>query len=468
GDLVRWLPDGNLEYIGRNDFQIKLRGHRIELGEIEHRLTQFPEINAAVVNPVGDTLAEMRLVAYVISEDNATINRDMIIEKMRSDLPDYMIPNVYISLPEFPFTASGKIDRKALPQPDLQEITVKGQYIPPQTPDQELLCNIIARVLKVERVGIKDNFFDLGGNSILSMKVINVLSEAGLMLRINELFRHEDIEMLAGFLRQKSLESNTFGSFSLVELKKGDPNRAPLFLIHPLPGDLLGYVHLVRELAPEQPVYGFQALGLLDKEQRHTSIYDMADYYISLIRDYGFKPPFSLGGWCFGGSVAVEMARRLRWKGYEIPHIFLFDTWAFGPCPARKIQFMLRRIKMLLSLPKNELIDWFSKKLENRNGNKELFDEDNIFQDRGIFANRSEVRATNLNAVMNYTNRPYKGEITLFSATHPPDGIIPDPWMSWPVFSNKITRFQIEANHDTILKEKQAVKIAAEINRILK
>ncbi|NER98851.1 MAG: AMP-binding protein, partial [Symploca sp. SIO1B1] len=175
GDLCRYLPDGNIEYIGRIDHQVKIRGFRIELGEIEAVLNTHPQIQQAVVIAREDIPGNKRLVAYVVSEDKS-LSTNQMREVLRQKLPEYMIPAAFVTLDNLPLTPNGKVDRKALPAPD-GEIAREHEYVAPRTPSEEIIANIFTEVLGVPNVGIYDNFFELGGHSLLTTQVISRLNQ---------------------------------------------------------------------------------------------------------------------------------------------------------------------------------------------------------------------------------------------------------------------------------------------------
>ncbi len=187
GDLVRWLPDGSIDFLGRLDHQVKLRGLRIELGEIEAALAALPGIRQAVV-----VVRESRLVAYVVGAGAVEEMR----RSLRERLPDYMVPAVFVTLPALPLTASGKVDRKALPAPEQPGAREEG-YVAPRTREEEILAGVWAQVLRLPRVGVNDNFFELGGDSILSIQIVARARQAGLLFTVREIFEHQTVAGLA-------------------------------------------------------------------------------------------------------------------------------------------------------------------------------------------------------------------------------------------------------------------------------
>ncbi len=198
GDLARYLPDGNIEYLGRLDNQVKIRGFRIELGEIEAVLAQHPEVQASVVIAREDNPGDKRLVAYVVlSSAHPSISSSQLRRFLQEKLPDYMVPAAFVMLSALPLTPNGKVDRKALPAPDSSQRYLEVGFVSPRTPNEKVLAAIWAEVLGKKQVGIQDNFFELGGDSILSIQIIARANQVGLQLTPRQLFQHQTIAELA-------------------------------------------------------------------------------------------------------------------------------------------------------------------------------------------------------------------------------------------------------------------------------
>ncbi|HEX2188839.1 MAG TPA: amino acid adenylation domain-containing protein, partial [Longimicrobiaceae bacterium] len=193
GDRVRWMADGTLEYLGRLDEQVKIRGFRIELGEIEVRLAEHPEVREAVVLAREDVPGDRRLVAYVAG----AVEADALRAHMRQNLPEYMVPGAFVVLDRLPLTANGKVDRKALPAPELGP--AEERYVAPRTPVEEVLAGIWAEVLRLERVGVEESFFDMGGHSLLATRMLSRVRERfGVELPLRALFEGPTIAEMAG------------------------------------------------------------------------------------------------------------------------------------------------------------------------------------------------------------------------------------------------------------------------------
>ena len=196
GDQVRWRADGVLEYLGRLDFQVKIRGFRIELGEIEARLRAHAHVRDVVVVARSDE-AERRLVAYVVADDAGRTPTAELRAHLAQTLPDYMVPAAFVWLPALPLSSNGKVDRKALPAPELDRTALDRAFVAPSTPTEQLLAELWGRVLRLDRVGVDDNFFELGGDSILMIQIVSLARRAGLALSARELFRHPTVAELA-------------------------------------------------------------------------------------------------------------------------------------------------------------------------------------------------------------------------------------------------------------------------------
>ena len=208
GDLARYLPDGNIEFLGRVDNQVKIRGFRIELGEIESVLAQHPAIQQAVVLAREDTPGDHRLVAYTVATDASAASAHDLRSYLQHKLPDYMVPSAFVFLESLPLTPNGKLDRKALPAPDHSRPDLDDAFAAPRTPVEELLANIWAEVLKLDKVGIHDNFFDLGGHSLLATQIVSRIHRAfSIELPLRDIFEAPTIAVLAQRVQTQSIKN---------------------------------------------------------------------------------------------------------------------------------------------------------------------------------------------------------------------------------------------------------------------
>jgi amino acid adenylation domain-containing protein len=320
GDRGRWLADGNLEYLGRDDFQVKLRGFRIELGEIEARLAAYPGVREAVVLAREDQPGDKRLVAYLAWQDAEATAPDIeaLGAHLREALPEYMVPAAYVAMPAFPLTANGKLDRKALPAPDAGAYVAQA-YEPPRGELESTLARTWAEVLGLERVGRHDNFFALGGHSLLVLKAIGLLRQVGLKLSVTELFDHPSVEALAASMQRAAADAADAGA---IVVREG--TRSPLFLVHDGYGDELYFHALARHLPGDLPVYGLPSVPL--GAPPLTGMASMAARMIDLIVQSQPSGPYRLAGWSFGGVLAYEIARQLIERGETVAFLGLIDS----------------------------------------------------------------------------------------------------------------------------------------------
>jgi amino acid adenylation domain-containing protein len=330
GDKVRYLSDGNIEFLGRFDNQVKIRGFRIELGEIEAVLTAHPEVREAVVIDSEYTPGDKRLVAYIVPEQVPPTKselRHFLFQK----LPNYMIPGAFVMLSTLPLSPNGKVDRRALPLPDT-ELNDLNSFVPPRDTVEQQLQRIWSEVLQLPTVGVQDNFFTLGGHSLLAMSLIAKIEQHfGKNLPIATLFLCPTIEQLASCLR---LETHSLPWSPLVAIHKGGDKR-PFFCVPGVGGNIIYLYELARHLGSDQPFYGLQARGLDGESQPHTRVEDIATYCIQAIQTVQPEGPYFLGGHSFGGQVAFEMAIQLQQKGYEVALLAIID--AVSPILSKKL-----------------------------------------------------------------------------------------------------------------------------------
>ncbi|HWM03881.1 MAG TPA: amino acid adenylation domain-containing protein, partial [Actinophytocola sp.] len=324
GDRARWLPDGELEYLGRLDDQVKIRGHRVEPAEIRARLVEQPEVRAAAV-VVRDGL----LTAYLVMESEAEVDwRD----RLRTHLPDHMVPNHYVRLAELPLTRNGKLDRAALPAPD--DTARRRGYRAPRDPAEAKLADLWEETLGVAAVGIQDDFFELGGHSLLALRLtLRIRAELGHDLPVGTVLTAPTVARLADVLRRPADHAP---SARLVPLR-ATGTRTPVFLVHALGGQVFRYLPLARKLGEDQPVYAIAARGLAEGEKPHDTLAEMVDDYVEHIRAVRPTGPYVLGGFCIGGNIALELARRLRALGEDVPLVVLFFSGAGEPVVASSL-----------------------------------------------------------------------------------------------------------------------------------
>ena len=326
GDLAYYRPDGDIEYLGRLDHQVKIRGFRIELGEIEAVLSQHPEVAQCVVIPREDEPGDKRLVAYVIPADREAPKSNEFRAFLKQSLPEYMIPAAFMQLESFPLTPNGKINRRVLPKPERADISSTTTYLAPRSQQEEALAQIWRHVLKLEQVGVNDNFFDLGGHSLLALRLFTEIEKAfGQNLPLATLFQAPTIKELAALLDLSSEAPSMPTDCALIPLQpKGV--KPPLFMAPPAGATVVNLGKLVRLLKSDQPAYGLEPLGMDGKQFPQTGLKEMATYYVQEIQKLQPQGPYFLVGRCFGGIVVFEMAQQLLAQGQKVALLALLDT----------------------------------------------------------------------------------------------------------------------------------------------
>jgi amino acid adenylation domain-containing protein len=323
GDQVRVRPDGDLEFVGRMDFQVKIRGFRIELCEIDTRLEQLPEVQQGVVI-AKERSGVKYLVAYVVPVQGKTPDPKDLVQALRQHLPNYMIPSQWVLLDRLPLTANGKVDRACLPEPTFAEPLQDLE--PPKDALEGKLIKLWSELLG-QTVAVTDNFFDLGGHSLLVARLCDRI-EQQLDQRISPmvLFQHPTLRQLSQYLREGGQKASD--TSCAVVIQAGSGGRLPLFAIHVLGEGARFFRPLAQHLGSDWSIYGLSA-QLMNHEAPKNRVEDLAAYYIAEMRRLQPEGPYYLTGMSYGGTIAYEMARQLEQQGLAVGLLGLLDT--YGP-----------------------------------------------------------------------------------------------------------------------------------------
>ncbi|HEX6036554.1 AMP-binding protein, partial [Longimicrobium sp.] len=466
-DRGRWREDGTLEYLGRMDAQVKVRGHRIELEEVEQALVAHPAVAHAAVAVRGESGAARRLAGYLVAHSDLLLPPQPELRAfLRERLPEYMVPAVFTWMDALPRTSSGKLDRRALPEPEGDDRTA---YVPPAPGMEERLAAVWQEVLGVEHVGAHDDFFDLGGQSILAARLTAKLRiELGLDVPVAMLVQAPTVEAMARALaageravRLPLVPLQTFGE------------RPPLFMIHPAGGHVVCYRGLAVLMAPDQPVYGLQPRGLEDGREPIDSLPEMAAYYVEAIRRFRPGGPYRLGGWSFGGLVAWEMARQLRAAGEAVELLAMLDTAPLtdetvAADPRDPAEVMMQtiggyagwgaaeRIRMdeVRHLPPERMVVAMIRQV----GDERLLPESRA----ELILALTRVRSANLRAQATYVLPPYDGHLTYFrTEASAESALLGDAHAFWELCAERITVVPVTGDHGTILHEPHVNLVAA-------
>ncbi|MGA8942615.1 MAG: amino acid adenylation domain-containing protein [Thermoactinomyces sp.] len=456
GDLARWRKDGSLDYMGRADHQIKVRGFRIEPGEIEAVIAGYPDIHQVAVVVREDQPGDKRLVAYIVSTAEDRFDPAELRRYVAKHLPDYMVPSAFMTVSELPLTQNGKLDRKALPEPDFSaSVTGRG----PRTPQEEILCDLFAEVLGLPRVGIDDGFFDLGGHSLLAVKLMSQIRDAlGVELSIGNLF---EAPTVAGLAERLEMGTSKSALDVLLPLRTSG-EQPPLFCIHPAGGLSWCYAGLMNTLGKEYPIYGLQARGILRREKLPETMNEMAADYIEHIRKIQPKGPYCLLGWSLGGNIIHAMATQLQKQGEEIALVAMLDAYPSHFLPIKKAPDEEEALISLLALGGYDP-DQLGDKPLDIDGAIEILRRDGsalASLDKSAILNLKEIYVNSVRILSEYKPEKFIGDLLFFRSTVIPewfDPISPETWA--PYIDGEIEQFDINCCHKDMCQPKPLAEI---------
>lgn len=498
GDLGRLRCDGTLELVGRADDQVNLRGHRIEPGEIAAVLRRHPLVDQAVVLAREDRPKQPRLVAYVVpASDGAGGRGDRPIPAageeaarpqqspeatrpavprlrayLRRRLPRHMVPSAFVLLDALPRTVQGKLDRRALPAPSADGADLAAAYVAPRNEREAAVAEVWEKLLGVRRVGATDDFFDLGGHSMLAVQVIGEIERrTGRRLPLASLFQEATVEHLARLLAQPD---STEPESSLVPLQPAGHGH-PLFCIHPAGGTVFCYRALAKHLGGDRPFYGLQAVGLDGARPPHDRIEDMAAHYAAAIRSVQPRGPYLLAGWSLGGILAFETARQISDQGQEIGLLALLDAAALypdrGPDESDFLPMVMDFFPDGDNLPLEEIramatpqqLQYF---LDRAAEAEIVAAGGQTDAGRHVF----EVFKSSTQAMVDYRQKSYPGKVTLFRAEHH-EGLwdrARDPLLGWRAWAQGgVEVVQVPGNHVRMVHEPHVQVLARKLRESL-
>jgi amino acid adenylation domain-containing protein len=480
GDLVRWRADGVLEFLGRLDSQVKIRGFRVEPGEIEAALAAHPRVREAVVVVRERAAGERALLAYVVPRPGAPLEPGVLREFLKSRLPAFMVPSAFHTIASVPLTPIGKVDRARLAA--LEPHAAAARHLGARDPLEARLIALWEETLGVRPIGVKDDFFALGGHSLAAVRIVQQVERLlGQALPLTALYANPTVEDLARVLLRRER-----ARFLAPVLKlQDDGARRPFLFFH---GDLNGggfYCRdLARHLGPEQPVYAIQPLGL-DGGPVPVTIEAMAEEHLRLIRQLQPHGPYLIGGYCNGGLVAYEVARRLAEAGEPVEPVVLIA--AAADTRLRALRPVADRVARLLGLGGDEAADYFGRlryladRLADmsvrarlglaadtaltlgremlarlRGAPPSLFARTPIPADAGTAVRVAdellshETFARYFTAVMAYVPRRFAGRLLVFW----PEGEVPrrpDPRLGWGPLARDVDVVRVPGDHHTVV-----------------
>lgn len=326
GDLGKILPNGEILCLGRIDHQIKMHGFRIETEEIEFQLKRQENVKEALINLHTDADENPHLVAYIVPKQAISGNNSDLIKTykaaLREKLPVYMVPDAFVFLEKMPINVNGKIDRKALPPPVITE-RVLADVEKPQTETESTLLDICVKATNVPKIGITDNLFDIGIDSLRAVKImVQVEKQFGKRFPLSILLKYPTIRQFAHLIETGE---NDWPYHALIPIKP-EGTRKPLYIVHGVGLNLLNVTKMVSALDAEQPVFGFQSVGLDGAMEPPETIEGIAKFYVDELLAHNADGPYLLAGYSFGGIIVFEMVRQLKEMDKDVALLVMFDT----------------------------------------------------------------------------------------------------------------------------------------------
>jgi amino acid adenylation domain-containing protein len=460
GDLCRWLPTGELEYLGRLDHQVKLRGFRIELGEIETVLSKHPKVRQCLVIAREDQPGTKRLVAYVVPAGGPVTDAELS-EHLKQSLPEFMIPAAFVMLSEFPLTPNRKINRKALPVPDISNRA--SDKLQPRDDLEKSLARIWQEILSIEAIGVTDNFFDLGGHSLIAVRLMNEIKKlTGVSLPLTTLFQGATIERLANLIRGTSCVPQAVAH----QIQAGG-NHPPFFAAVLAGVNALGYVPLAKHLGTDQPFYtlqspgpGPQATGRPYTAQEYESV---ASEYVRSMRSVQPIGPYYIGGTCEGARIAFEMTRILEAEGETVALLAVIDTWVLENTQDRrlwKIYYYYDQMRRLWRQPWKHRLAVVGRAIRNRL----------LWWTRAKSAPPKSEWIETYWPGEDFVPTQISGRVTVFKIPKQPFYYRPDPLLGWGSRTRSGVDIELVAHgkHTLLLREPYVREFAATLSKTLR
>lgn len=457
-DLARWLPNGELEYIGRTDDQVKIRGFRIELGEIQACIEKYAEIKQAVVIISSNSLEDPELVACLIPNNKNSFDIFALQKFLKNNIPSHMVPTKFIIFDEFPLTPNHKIDKNSLGRSLWEKEATNTHVItsPPESIEEKAIAEIWSKILRIpiNKIARDSNFFELGGHSLTALQALSeIYQKFHIELEVKTLFEHQTIaqlaEIITSLFQDKSAllaatKQSTDHNSCMICLK-ATGNKPPLFLIHPVGGTVFWYISLAKYFDENRPLYAIQDPGISALEIPFDNIPQMAKHYINLIKQIQPKGPYHIGGASAGSNISHEIAYQLMQLGEKIDFLCLLDGWAHYP----KILKNREIFESIMMRQYNIMEEKFSTK--GINTSEKLF---NLQWQRSQISN---------SYIPNRINIP----LTLFKSeqTLPIFKYMDDTFNHWKPYSSKpIKRYIVPGDHETMFAEPNVFILAQLLN----
>ncbi|MEH2072616.1 MAG: amino acid adenylation domain-containing protein [Nostoc sp.] len=478
GDLARYLIDGNLEYLGRRDEQVKIRGFRVELGEIATAIAQHPDVQESVVIASNDTQENQRLIAYVVTDKQDIAAQ--LLPDLQQKLPSYMLPSAFVVLNALPLTPNGKVDKRSLTINQVIRPNTTQSFVAPRNFTELSLVKLWEKLLDTNPIGVTDNFFDLGGHSFLAVRLIAQIHDRfEHNLTLSTLFENPTIEKLAAIVSQPS----RYSSNSPLVAINSNGDKIPFFCMHGAGGGINNYFILSRRLGEDYPFYALEHNPEQDLPEI-ISVEETATRYLKEIRRVQPNGPYLLGGHCYGGVIAFEMAQQLQKQGQTVGLLVIIDTILseirIESTKDDDAKFLLR---MAESIKTNNNIDFSIPFEELRvlslNEQFHLVNQkaNFIFSDTEVedFFHYYKLFKAHVQAMRNYIPQVYSQSITLFRAKEEiihdfdnPEWSTDDPLLGWgKYYSQPIQVIEVPGDHFSIFVDPHIQELAKHLRNCI-
>ena len=484
GDLVRWLPEGTIEFLRRLDQQVKIRGFRVELDEIETVLNEHPAVCGSAVTVWGDGAGDRKLVAYFVA-DSTVPSPEALRAHLSRKLPGYMIPTAFVPLQNLPLNGNGKVNRRALPPPDGQWLPPAKKFIAPRDEVEARLVKIWEEILGASRIGVEDHFFDLGGHSLLAVRLVARIEKVfNRKIPVAAVFESPTVAQMAQALHG---DKRSAPASSIVEIQPRG-TKPPLFLVHGVGGGMFwGYTNLSRYLGADQPVFAFNSRGMSGQPELAT-VEEMAAQYVADLRAFRPHGPYYLGGYCFGGNVAYEMARQLEVQGEKIALLALVNcappnsSYArFKLTPVSGFKFLrnlvhwLSYIRHMTDSQRRDFFRWklraFKKRWQRLWRRRRItpanLDVDEVVDLSTQPEDRRKLWEAHVRALLAHHTQPYAGRVTLFRTPAHSLFCSFDHAFGWRGYAGAVTVHIVSGAHESVLDEPHVRTLAERLKQCL-
>lgn len=460
GDLAQWQPDGELEFLGRLDDQVKLRGYRIELGEIAGALTREHTVADAAVIVHGHVDSVQKLTAYVVPAPGASPEPEDLRRVLAREVPEYMVPTHFVQLDELPLTANGKLDTASLPEPGASHTAdADGVRRSPRSPAEAVLCRLFADALGTSEIGIDDSFFELGGHSLMAAGlVVQIRETCGVKVTVRDLFAAPTVAALNARMNGDTGGDSDFLAVHLPLRTTG--SLPPLFCLPPGSGFAWSYAGLLPHLDGDQPVYGIQSPRLTDPEYEPADLAAYAADLITVIRRTQSSGPYRLLGWSFGGNLAHEVAAQLQESGEEVEFLALLDSYpqekagTFDITDESVVAAVFMASQNLMPIPTDRLVTRADLLAAYQANGSPLggLSEESIGAMLAAFRTVVRIREDS-------TPSRYQGPVTFFTAREGRNEWTPtvDEWR--PFVDGHIAEYGVEVTHDQMTQTEGLVTV---------